>query len=418
MPPSRSIWDLEPKDLAGEPHVRTIAAACADKFGDGAMWERLIQSHRLGRGDAARHGRDRAHRPHHPVAGAVAAARRRDAGHLRRRHRPLPHRKRAARPQRGAGSGRPAEIRFHQACLLRTAHAAQHHPGFCRTSGERACPGPLNQRQTRICAGHRLGLEHAEEPGQRHSRSRADRIRRAAAGAGAHRSVSRCWPMSRPMRANGRRRWASAWRSIARPMPGMFLADARRIRQVVFNLLSNAFKYTPRGGAIVLGGADRGRGCADLGRRQRAGHRAGSEAPMCSSASRPRANAGQRAGAGLGLALVNRFVELHDGWVEIESKPTAPRGARWCAATCRAASTANRRRRVAKRRRRRRWHLRGRRKINAGFSAYAPRGRRVRRSPRSGRRAGCSVPRPARNRAWFLPSPIWAAVSSSHAWST
>ena len=29
--------------------------------------------------------------------------------------------------------------------------------------------------------------------------------------------------------------------------------------------------------------------------------------------------AGTRAGAGLGLALVNRFLELHDGWVEIES---------------------------------------------------------------------------------------------------
>jgi signal transduction histidine kinase len=32
-----------------------------------------------------------------------------------------------------------------------------------------------------------------------------------------------------------------------------------------------------------------------------------------------RSQGGQRAGAGLGLALVNRFLELHDGWVEIES---------------------------------------------------------------------------------------------------
>jgi signal transduction histidine kinase len=102
------------------------------------------------------------------------------------------------------------------------------------------------------------------------------------------------------------------------PGAGRFLADARRLRQVIFNLLSNAFKYTPRGGTIRLTAAiigedvqiavsDNGPGLA----------------PEVKAAAFERfsakSRAGQRAGAGLGLALVNRFLELHDGWVEIES---------------------------------------------------------------------------------------------------
>jgi signal transduction histidine kinase len=102
------------------------------------------------------------------------------------------------------------------------------------------------------------------------------------------------------------------------PDAGLFLADQRRMRQVVFNLLSNAFKFTPQGGVIRLSGrivgedvqiavADNGPGLArDV------------KANVFERFS-AQSHAGTRAGAGLGLALVNRFLELHDGWVEIES---------------------------------------------------------------------------------------------------
>jgi PAS domain-containing protein len=36
------IWELEPDDLKGEPHLRTIAALSRDKFGDARLWDELI----------------------------------------------------------------------------------------------------------------------------------------------------------------------------------------------------------------------------------------------------------------------------------------------------------------------------------------------------------------------------------------
>ena len=38
------MWELTPKDLAGEPHIRTIAAVCAEKFGGSDAWQSTIQA--------------------------------------------------------------------------------------------------------------------------------------------------------------------------------------------------------------------------------------------------------------------------------------------------------------------------------------------------------------------------------------
>lgn len=102
---------------------------------------------------------------------------------------------------------------------------------------------------------------------------------------------------------------------------GAFIADKRRIGQILFNLLSNALKFTPRGGTITIGGditddevqiyvADTGPGIP--------------EDVMPSAFERFAAKSGRtgaRGGAGLGLALVSRIVELHSGWVELQSSP-------------------------------------------------------------------------------------------------
>jgi signal transduction histidine kinase len=94
-------------------------------------------------------------------------------------------------------------------------------------------------------------------------------------------------------------------------------ADERKVRQVLFNLLSNALKFTPEGGRITVSArADDGIvavSVADTG----PGIRAEDVEHIFEEF---RQVAGTQEGTGLGLALSRRFVELHGGrlWVDSE----------------------------------------------------------------------------------------------------
>jgi signal transduction histidine kinase len=138
------------------------------------------------------------------------------------------------------------------------------------------------------------------------------------------------------------------------PAIGTVEADGRRLKQALFNLVSNAIKFTPPGGAITLaaersGGdlllsvSDTGIGIAPADRERVFGKfERGQHQP----------------GAGLGLSLVRSLIELHGGSVTIES--ALDRGTR---VTCRVPT--------------------GRRVPDTGTAAPASRRQRNRRSVRA-----------------------------------
>jgi signal transduction histidine kinase len=102
--------------------------------------------------------------------------------------------------------------------------------------------------------------------------------------------------------------------------PETFKADEHRVRQILFNLLSNAANFAPENSLIRL--SCRGDGNAI----EFSVHDDGpgmSEEVLESIFQRfePRANGGRRRGAGLGLSIVKSFVELHGGSVRIDTDP-------------------------------------------------------------------------------------------------
>ena len=101
------------------------------------------------------------------------------------------------------------------------------------------------------------------------------------------------------------------------PDIGWAVADEKRLKQVVFNLLSNAVRFTPPHGAIALTAERRGDEIAITVRDNGIGVPQGDQDRIFRTFER----GSEGSGAGLGLSLVKRFVEMHGGRVDIESAP-------------------------------------------------------------------------------------------------
>ena len=109
----------------------------------------------------------------------------------------------------------------------------------------------------------------------------------------------------------------------AAPVPPV-AADPMRLKQVLYNLLSNAIKFTPAGGTVTLRSAvsaDGGRvrtTVTDSGPGLTADDLAVLFTPFTQLA-----NARDRGGTGLGLALSKHLVELMGGTIGVDSTPGA-----------------------------------------------------------------------------------------------
>jgi signal transduction histidine kinase len=99
--------------------------------------------------------------------------------------------------------------------------------------------------------------------------------------------------------------------------------DALRIEQVLTNLVSNAIKYSPRGGRVEVTLEQPGTEAILNVVDQGVGIPSDDQAHIFEPFRRSGASRELVPGAGLGLFVARRIVEAHGGRIEVESRPGA-----------------------------------------------------------------------------------------------
>ena len=106
--------------------------------------------------------------------------------------------------------------------------------------------------------------------------------------------------------------------------PVILPVDGGRIRQLLLNLVTNAVKYTPSGGAVSLGLVDTGSAVMITVSDTGIGIAAGDLPHVFDRfwrADLARTRTGDRPGFGLGLAISRWIVEAHGGTIVVQSRP-------------------------------------------------------------------------------------------------
>jgi signal transduction histidine kinase len=100
---------------------------------------------------------------------------------------------------------------------------------------------------------------------------------------------------------------------------GTMEGDENRIRQVLFNLLTNSIKYTENKGKVILGAKDVGKEVVFWVEDNGMGIAPEDQDSVFSKFYRTAGASRKHSGTGLGLSMVKSFVELHGGRVELSS---------------------------------------------------------------------------------------------------